>query len=105
MKNFLKDPKKAAKVHVTLAAFWLAMMIPTLILWKDSVLWVSLMSCYALVGAHVASLQAAAGAGVDQATHDKLNAIADALADFLAEAGYADHAKELRHTVGLEEQE
>lgn len=105
MRLFCKKNITAVKVHVTLAAVWSLMAIPTVLYWSKSVLWVGVMSCYALFIGHIASYQAASGAGVDQATHEKLNAIADALADFLAEAGHAEHARELRRTVGLELEE
>lgn len=105
MRNFLKKTKTAARVHLILAAVWLTMILPTLIWWKESVLWIGLMSCYALFAAHVASYQAADSAGVDDATHKKLNALADSLADFLEHSGYPGHANELRYTVGLEKDE
>jgi len=93
-------------------------MVPTVLLWAESVLWVGLMSCYALFIGHISSYEAAASAGVDQETHDKLNAIADGLADLmlivsqllpddedssLAAIKMQRDAKELRHVVGLEQ--
>jgi low affinity Fe/Cu permease len=41
----------------------------------------------------------------DQATQHKLNAIADALADLMAEIGLDDDAAELEAAVGLEQRE
>lgn len=78
------------------------MAVPTVLYWAESVLWVAIMSCYALFIGHIASYQAAASSGVDQATHEKLNAVADALSDYLREQGLDKHADELRRTVGLE---
>lgn len=81
---------------------WALLAIPGVLLWKESILFVIIVSIYANFVGHISSYQAAASAGVDQATHDKLNAIADALSDYLREQGYNDHANELRRTVGLE---
>lgn len=46
------------KRHKYLMFFWIAMSIPTLIWWKDSVLWVAIMSIYANVEASAAALEA-----------------------------------------------
>jgi hypothetical protein len=92
----------AKRVHIAFAGVWVALVFPTIFLWAESVLWVAIMSCYALFIGHIASYQAAASSGVDQATHEKLNAIADALSDYFREQGHDEHADELRRTVGLE---
>jgi hypothetical protein len=111
MKNFFADSKSAAKVHITLAVVWLILIIPTVLFWAQSVLWVGIMSCYALFGAHLASYQAAASAGVDEATRRKLNAMAEALAHFMENSDTKDdpylqpHVDELREAVGLDEEE
>lgn len=109
MRNFLKNPKIAAKVHVTLAAIWCVLILPTVAYWRESILWVSLMSCYALFSSHLASYQAAASAGVDEATRLKLNAIADALAHFMEGSdgerqSLQPYVDELRRTVGIEKE-
>ena len=39
--------------------FWVAMVLPTVLWWKDSILWVALMSAYALVISAGAAEQAA----------------------------------------------
>lgn len=104
---------KSTKLHVALALVWVLLMWPTVTLWADSVLWVGLMSCYALFIGHISSYEAAASAGVDQETHDKLNAIADGLADVMEvlsdlksddprTAKLREDAKELRRVVGIE---
>ena len=94
---------------MSLAAVWLALIAPTVIFWPESVLWVALMSCYALMAAHLASYQAAASAGVDEATRLKLNAIAEALAYFMENSDGSNqylqpYVDELRKSVGLEYQ-
>jgi hypothetical protein len=40
--NWLKD-----HYHYIALIFWLAMIAPTLLFWKDSVLWIAIMSLYA----------------------------------------------------------
>lgn len=46
------------KVHLALAVLWALMVVPTILFWKNSVLFVGLVSVYALVITH---LSAAAG--------------------------------------------
>jgi hypothetical protein len=46
-------------VHLTLTGIWALMLIPTLLWWKDSILWVAAMSLYANVAGHWAAAQAA----------------------------------------------
>lgn len=53
--------EKLALVHLSLAILWTLLIVPTLIWWKESILWVALMSVYAIIGTHVASYQAARG--------------------------------------------
>lgn len=53
--------KQSARFHLIAAAVWVCLSLPTLIWWKDSILWVSLMSIYAIVIAHLAAYQAAHG--------------------------------------------
>lgn len=47
------------KLHLILAAFWVLMIIPTLIFWANSVVVVLIYSVYALVGAHIAAYEGA----------------------------------------------
>ncbi len=48
-----------ARLHLFLALVWAVLTIPTLIWWKNSILWVSLMSIYAIVISHLAAYSAA----------------------------------------------
>lgn len=48
-----------ARVHLFLALIWAVLTIPTLLWWKNSILWVSLMSIYAIVISHLAAYSAA----------------------------------------------
>lgn len=47
------------RFHIGSAVLWAAMSIPTLLWWKDSILWVALMSIYAIVIGHWSAAQAA----------------------------------------------
>ncbi|MCG7388772.1 hypothetical protein [Pantoea sp. ACRSB] len=51
--------KSLAKFHLIAAFAWAVLTLPTLIWWKESILWVSLMSIYAIVVAKVAAYSAA----------------------------------------------
>ncbi|EKK5547770.1 monooxygenase [Enterobacter hormaechei] len=51
--------KLIAKMHLVLALVWAILTIPTLLWWKNSILWVSLMSIYAIVISHLAAYSAA----------------------------------------------
>jgi uncharacterized membrane protein len=42
------------RVHIGLAIFWILMGIPTFLWWGNSVMWVNVMSLYALVLGHLA---------------------------------------------------
>ena len=48
-----------SKIHLILALAWTILTIPTLLWWKNSILWVSLMSIYAIVISHLAAYSAA----------------------------------------------
>lgn len=45
--------------HLTMTIFWLAMTVPTALWWKNSILWVGLMSVYACMTTHWSSYQGA----------------------------------------------
>lgn len=51
--------KLMAKMYLVLALVWAILTIPTLLWWKNSILWVSLMSIYAIVISHLAAYSAA----------------------------------------------
>ena len=52
-------PKALRRFHGIATATWLGLTIPTLLWWRESVLWVALMSIWANVAAHFAAWQAA----------------------------------------------
>lgn len=45
--------------HLGMAVLWILLTIPTLLFWSQSVLWVSLMSLYAIIIAHIGAYQGA----------------------------------------------
>jgi hypothetical protein len=46
------------RVHIGLTIFWALAAIPTLLWWRDSILWVAFMSLWANVASHWAAYQA-----------------------------------------------
>jgi hypothetical protein len=55
------------KSHLVLMIVWFLLIAPTVLFWKDSVLWVALMSCWANAAAHFAAWQ---GARSEKASED-----------------------------------
>lgn len=47
------------RVHAFLTVAWLALLLPTLLWWRESILWVATMSLYANVVGHWSAWQAA----------------------------------------------
>lgn len=54
----LLTPRRAAWIHYGLAAVWALLLIPTLLIWKNSVLWVAAMSLYANFVGHLSTAKA-----------------------------------------------
>jgi hypothetical protein len=50
---------KASTIHTVLTLVWVALVLPTLFLWRESVLWVALMSLWANIAAHWGAREAA----------------------------------------------
>lgn len=55
--KFLSNPKNAARFHLWATVFWFLSLAPTVLWWKNSILWVGIMSCWANVAAHWSSYQ------------------------------------------------
>ena len=53
--------KNHAGRHLVLTVVWALLAIPTLIWWKESILWVAVMSLYANVAGHWAAYEASRG--------------------------------------------
>jgi hypothetical protein len=57
----VKDERKAkllSLMHYGAACLWLLLSIPTVLIWKNSILWIAFMSIYAIVIAHLSAAQA-----------------------------------------------
>jgi hypothetical protein len=52
------SPKRAAAVHYGMAGVWALLIIPTLLFWSTSVLWVAAMSLYANFVGHLSAAKA-----------------------------------------------
>lgn len=50
---------KATRLHLGLMWGWTATILPTLLWWRESILWVAFMSLYAIVVGHWGAYQAA----------------------------------------------
>ncbi|MDS6697967.1 hypothetical protein [Klebsiella pneumoniae] len=57
------------RCHLVAAVMWVGLAIPSLIWWKDSVLWVILISIYANIVGHLSGYSAARA---DQAAEERL---------------------------------
>lgn len=47
------------RFHALATLVWLALIVPTLVWWRDSLVWIVLMSIYAIVVSHATAWQAA----------------------------------------------
>jgi hypothetical protein len=50
--------RRAGRLHLIGVVVWLVLAVPTVIWWKDSVLWVAFCSLYANAGFHLGAWQA-----------------------------------------------
>jgi hypothetical protein len=50
---------KASTIHTALTLVWAALVLPTLFWWRESVMWVALMSLWANIASHWAAREAA----------------------------------------------
>lgn len=55
----LHQPTKLRRFHAVATLVWLALVIPTVLWLRESILWISLMSIWACVTGHWSSWQAA----------------------------------------------
>jgi hypothetical protein len=53
---------RAVVIHICLAVVWVALLVPTILWWKNSILWIGFMSGYAIIGMHVDGAQSALAA-------------------------------------------
>lgn len=55
---WLNSPLFLTRFHATATVIWLLLMIPSVTIWKDALIWVIIMSAWANVAGHWASWQA-----------------------------------------------
>lgn len=65
------NPKIVEYGHVILAIIWILLIIPTVVWWNSSILWVAFMSVYAIVTQHATGYSAARGARKAKESQDK----------------------------------
>lgn len=61
-RNFMKFTTtkiKASTIHTGLTVLWVLLALPTLLWWRESVLWVALMSLWANIASHWAAREGA----------------------------------------------
>jgi hypothetical protein len=51
-------PRTWRRIHAALTAVWALLVVPTVLWWHDSVLWIGLISCYANAVGHFSAYQA-----------------------------------------------
>lgn len=56
--NRLVGARTWKRIHWTLTIAWCVMAVPTLLWWRDSIVWVAFMSLYANVAGHWSAAQA-----------------------------------------------
>jgi hypothetical protein len=54
----LMDAHKWRNFHAAMTAVWALLAIPTVLWWKESILWVAIMSLWANIGTHWGAYQA-----------------------------------------------
>lgn len=57
--NFIIKRPKSSTLHTGLTLVWALLAVPTLLRWRESVLWVALMSLWANIASHWAAREAA----------------------------------------------
>jgi len=57
--ELLHTPKFLAKFHGWMTLLWMVLIIPSLLFWSESVMWIVLMSVWANLAGHWSSWQAA----------------------------------------------
>lgn len=54
-----KAARRKAITHYSLAAMWTLLTAPTVLIWRNSILWVAFMSIYAIIAQHLTGAGAA----------------------------------------------
>lgn len=76
----LSEPRYMVRFHGAMTLIWVGLIVPSLLWWSESILWVILMSVWANIAGHWASFQAASGEHrieLDDDVHDAVLEIAE----------------------------
>ena len=57
--DYFDDPPLLRKIHGFLTILWIVLIVPSLLWWKESILWVVLMSAWANIAGHWSAWEAA----------------------------------------------
>lgn len=57
--DVISQTMKDSQIHLILTAVWVMLIIPTLLWWRDSILWIAFMSLYANIAGHWAAYEGA----------------------------------------------
>ena len=53
-----QNPEFHAKFHLVMTVLWILLIIPTVLYWKSSIIWLVFMSLYAIITGHFSSYEA-----------------------------------------------
>lgn len=73
------EPRTLVRFNVVMMAVWTVLILPTVLVWKDSVLWVALISVYALIVSHFAAYDASRAERRQQQDKERLESKIDVL--------------------------
>jgi hypothetical protein len=59
------------QVHLALLFTWVVLLIPTIIWWRDSILWIAFMSLYAIITSHWGAYEAAKAKDIAEAAREE----------------------------------
>lgn len=77
--RFETAARDAKGLHLFLAGVWVLLLLPSLLWWSESILWVITISLYANFVGHLSAAQAAQAEGVDGHTREQLDWIVQKL--------------------------
>lgn len=58
IRNTLHEPEFTTKFHKYATIVWILLLIPSILFWKESILWIILMSVWANIAGHWSAYQA-----------------------------------------------
>lgn len=67
----MKLPVRQSRIHAILTLLWVCLILPTIIWWHSSILWVALMSVYAVISTHWSAWEAAKAKEAAEATEKR----------------------------------